>query len=82
MVVPQNCKFEIDVSATADFAERFIDPVADCCIVLEQDFDDDWTYTSKFSYIHARLISPAAKDFPKLIKQAFDGLEDGGWLEM
>ena len=46
------------------------------------DFDQEWTYTTKFSLIHGRMISPFSADFPKLFQRCFNAIEDGGWFEM
>ncbi|RPA82278.1 S-adenosyl-L-methionine-dependent methyltransferase [Ascobolus immersus RN42] len=44
--------------------------------------EDDWTYSSKFSLIHTRSLMGSVKDWPALIKRAFDHLEPGGWLDL
>jgi trans-aconitate methyltransferase len=46
------------------------------------DFNQDWNFTQKFDFIHARALVGSSSDFPKLIRQAYDKLIPGGYLEM
>lgn len=46
------------------------------------DFNADWTFDQKFDFIHARALVGSSRDFPALIRQSYDALESGGWLEM
>ena len=46
------------------------------------DFNDDWTFTHKFDFIHARALMGSSQDFPNLIRKAYDQLKPGGYLEM
>jgi len=45
------------------------------------DIEDEWMYSSKFDFIHARYLAGAIKDWPKLMKQAFKFTKPGGWVE-
>ena len=45
------------------------------------DAESDWTYTSKFDFIHLRTLGGSIGDVPKLLRQAFDHLNPGGWIE-
>jgi len=52
------------------------------CIFERDDCEDDWVWPHKFDYVHTRTISGAIRDPERLIKQAYDALNPGGWLEM
>lgn len=36
------------------------------------DFDDEWTYSRSFDYIHARLLAGRIRDWPRLLRQCFE----------
>ncbi|SMY22890.1 unnamed protein product [Zymoseptoria tritici ST99CH_1A5] len=46
------------------------------------DAEDAWLYPEKFDFIHARLMSGCFSDWPEFIRQAYENLEPGGWLEL
>ncbi|CAH0045868.1 unnamed protein product [Clonostachys solani] len=46
------------------------------------DLEREWTFTSKFDYIHSQLMIGAFQDWPNFFKQSFDNLEDSGYLEV
>ena len=46
------------------------------------DFNNEWTYTQKFDFIHARALIGSSSDFPLLIRRAFENLTADGYLEM
>ncbi|KEZ44048.1 hypothetical protein SAPIO_CDS3786 [Scedosporium apiospermum] len=46
------------------------------------DLEEEWVYSSKFDFIHARMLTGSIADWPKLFKQSFDNLEPGGWFEV
>ncbi|KXS96852.1 hypothetical protein AC578_7401 [Pseudocercospora eumusae] len=46
------------------------------------DFNCDWTFKQKFDFIHARALVGTSKDYPAIIRQSFEALNPGGWLEM
>jgi SAM-dependent methyltransferase len=46
------------------------------------DFNSQWTYTQPFDFIHARALVGSSQDFLRLIRQAYDHLRPGGYLEM
>ncbi|EWC48465.1 hypothetical protein DRE_02234 [Drechslerella stenobrocha 248] len=51
-------------------------------VVFEIDnLEDQWNFTSKFDYIHMRMMLGSIANWPLLIKQAFENLSPGGWLE-
>ncbi|RDW82220.1 hypothetical protein BP6252_03332 [Coleophoma cylindrospora] len=45
------------------------------------DIEDEWRH-NPFSYIHFRSLSGAIKDWKRLLKEAYDNLEPGGYLEV
>ncbi|USW48333.1 Putative S-adenosyl-L-methionine-dependent methyltransferase [Septoria linicola] len=52
------------------------------CIFEIDDFNADWTFGNSFDFIHARALVGSSKDFPAIIRQAYENLNPGGWLEM
>jgi trans-aconitate methyltransferase len=52
---------------------------------LQFEIDDcelDWTYSSKFDYIHIRSMYGSIIDWPRLMRQAYEHLIPGGWIEL
>lgn len=53
------------------------------CHFEVDDIEDTWLYQKDhFDYIHARELYMAIRDWDKVIKQAFDHLKPGGYLEL
>ncbi|WYZ42887.1 hypothetical protein EsH8_VI_000586 [Colletotrichum jinshuiense] len=46
------------------------------------DVEEPWTYHEPFDYIHCRAMTSSISNWRKLLKQAFNHLEPGGWFEM
>lgn len=46
------------------------------------DLEEPWTFSTKFDYIHARMMTGSIVDWPRLIKQSYENLTPGGWLEL
>ncbi|KAF4817341.1 putative methyltransferase tdiE [Colletotrichum siamense] len=46
------------------------------------DLEDEWTYSYKFDFIYGRMLTGSIADWPKFIRQSFEFLEPGGWLEL
>jgi len=47
------------------------------------DAESDWTFAKdSFDLIHFRHLNGGIKDWGKLIKQSFDALKPGGWLDV
>ncbi|KAB2574671.1 putative methyltransferase tdiE [Lasiodiplodia theobromae] len=46
------------------------------------DIEDEWTYTQKFDFIHARYLLGAVRDWPALVAKCFKYLKPGGWIEL
>ncbi|KAF2014471.1 S-adenosyl-L-methionine-dependent methyltransferase [Aaosphaeria arxii CBS 175.79] len=47
------------------------------------DAESDWVYSSseRFDFIHIRGLSGGINDWDKLIRQCYDNIQPGGWLE-
>jgi SAM-dependent methyltransferase len=53
------------------------------CQFQVDDAESDWTFTKdSFDYIHCRDMYGAIRDFKKLVKQCYDHLKPGGYLEL
>ncbi|KAK2766106.1 hypothetical protein FQN54_007621 [Arachnomyces sp. PD_36] len=46
------------------------------------DCESDWPYSTKFDYIHLRSMAGSISDWPRLMRQAYNNLEPGGWIEV
>ncbi|KAL4866206.1 S-adenosyl-L-methionine-dependent methyltransferase [Aspergillus spectabilis] len=46
------------------------------------DYEQPWTYSQKFDFIHGRMLSGSIGDEHRLFKQAYDNLASGGWFEL
>lgn len=46
------------------------------------DFEQPWSYSKPFDYIHGRELAGAIRDHEKLFAQAFENLKPNGWFEM
>ncbi|OJD30618.1 methyltransferase type 11, partial [Diplodia corticola] len=46
------------------------------------DIEDEWTYTHKFDFIHARYLMGSIRDWPKLVAQCYKHLKPGGFIEL
>ncbi|KAF6829184.1 methyltransferase domain-containing protein [Colletotrichum plurivorum] len=46
------------------------------------DFERDWTWSEPFDLIFARNMCGAVRDWERVISQAYDNLEPGGYLEI
>ncbi|KAK5130728.1 hypothetical protein LTR08_001715 [Meristemomyces frigidus] len=49
---------------------------------LVDDAEDLWIYDQPFDFIHARLMAGCFADWPNVMRQAYQNLEPGGWLEV
>ncbi|KAI0525519.1 S-adenosyl-L-methionine-dependent methyltransferase [Xylaria bambusicola] len=45
------------------------------------DAEDDWTYNEPFSFIHGRALMSCFDDPSRVVKQAYENLEPGGFIE-
>ncbi|KAL4923692.1 class I SAM-dependent methyltransferase [Aspergillus undulatus] len=46
------------------------------------DVEKPWVVSEPYDFIHCRYMAGSIKDWPRLIKQCFDNLKPGGWLEL
>ncbi|KAF4978209.1 hypothetical protein FZEAL_5370 [Fusarium zealandicum] len=52
------------------------------CSFEVDDLEKEWTWTTPFDLIFARVMTGSFTDMPGFIKNSFDNLEPGGYLEM
>lgn len=45
------------------------------------DAEAEWVYSGKFDYIHCRYMIGSIRDWPRLVRQAFEFTKPGGWVE-
>jgi hypothetical protein len=45
------------------------------------DIEDEWIFSQKFDFIHARAMISCFPDHKKVIKACLDGMAPGGWCE-
>ncbi|PGH13947.1 hypothetical protein AJ79_03362 [Helicocarpus griseus UAMH5409] len=48
---------------------------------LIDDVEAEWAHEKPFDLIHSRYMAASIQDWPKLVKQCFDNLKHGGWVE-
>ncbi|KAI1329044.1 S-adenosyl-L-methionine-dependent methyltransferase [Xylariaceae sp. FL0255] len=53
----------------------------DNCRFEIDDAEDEWTYTEPFTFIHGRALLSCFDDPEKVVRQAYENLEPGGFLE-
>ncbi|PYI06762.1 TAM domain methyltransferase [Aspergillus sclerotiicarbonarius CBS 121057] len=53
------------------------------CTFLVDDAESDWAFTKDeaFDYIHARSMGGSIGDWGRLLRQAYDHVKPGGWVE-
>ena len=44
--------------------------------------EDEWAYPDPFDYVFGRMLVGSIGDWPGFMKQSFDNLRSGGWLEL
>ncbi|KAJ5636495.1 uncharacterized protein N7484_009808 [Penicillium longicatenatum] len=52
------------------------------CRFQVDDFEEPWSYSHPFDYIHGRELEGAIRDHDKLFQRAFNNLTPNGWFEM
>lgn len=52
------------------------------CRFLVNDCNADWLFSEKFDLIHTRAMTPGIKDWSKYLRQAYDNLRPGGYIEL
>lgn len=72
---------EADVLGTdlSPIQPEYVPP--NCRFVID-DAEDEWVYSYKFDYIHGRYLCPFMADIPKLLKNIYDNLNPGGYVEI
>ncbi|OKL59146.1 hypothetical protein UA08_05915 [Talaromyces atroroseus] len=49
---------------------------------MVDDVEQQWATSQPFDYIHCRYMAGSIKDWPRLIRQCYQNLAPGGWLEL
>ncbi|KAL4893512.1 putative TAM domain methyltransferase [Aspergillus ambiguus] len=54
------------------------------CIFHVDDAESDWTFTADeaFDYIHVRSLGGGIGDWPRFLRQAYQHVRPGGWVEL
>lgn len=52
------------------------------CRFEVDDFEQPWSFSQPFDYIHGRELEGAIRNHEQLFQQAFDNLNPNGWFEM
>ncbi|KAL2220618.1 S-adenosyl-L-methionine-dependent methyltransferase, partial [Thermoascus aurantiacus ATCC 26904] len=45
------------------------------------DVEQDWAESQPYDYIHCRYMTGSIRDWPRLVRQCYNNLKPGGWLE-
>ncbi|KAN0072702.1 S-adenosyl-L-methionine-dependent methyltransferase [Elaphomyces granulatus] len=45
------------------------------------DIEHDWEETQPYGYIHCRYMAGSISDWPRLVRQCYQNLKPGGWVE-
>ncbi len=48
---------------------------------IREDSEEPWTFDRKFDYVHLRTTCGCFSDHRTVIKNAFDNMNEGGWIE-
>ncbi|KAF4447222.1 hypothetical protein F53441_9209 [Fusarium austroafricanum] len=46
------------------------------------DIEEEWQYSTKFDYIHSRMMNSSVDDWASYAKKIYDHLEPGGYVEL
>lgn len=52
------------------------------CRFEVDDFEEPWTYSHKFDYVHGREMEGSIRDHDQLFQRIYENLNPGGWCEM
>ncbi|KAK8191283.1 S-adenosyl-L-methionine-dependent methyltransferase [Phyllosticta capitalensis] len=52
------------------------------CSFLVDDAEDEWTWDTRFDFIHLRAMVAAIKNWARLLDQSYEFLKPGGWIEL
>ncbi|KAL2214891.1 S-adenosyl-L-methionine-dependent methyltransferase [Thermoascus aurantiacus ATCC 26904] len=48
---------------------------------LVDDVEQDWVDIQPYDYIHCRYMAASIRDWPRLVRQCYNNLKPGGWVE-
>lgn len=51
------------------------------CTFLQANAEHDWSFDTKFDFIHSRMLTMGMHDWPRYFKQCWENLEPGGWIQ-
>lgn len=49
---------------------------------IVDDVEAEWVEPIKYDFIHCRYMAGSIKDWPRLLRQIYDNLKPGGWVEL
>ncbi|KAG5992602.1 hypothetical protein E4U54_003596 [Claviceps lovelessii] len=49
---------------------------------IMDDLEMEWAYRRPFDFVFGRMLVASIGDWPKFIRQSFDNLNSGGWIEL
>ena len=52
------------------------------CKFEVDDFNNEWIFSHRFDFVHGRALVGSSTDYPAIIRQSYEALNPGGWLEM
>ncbi|KAF9891047.1 hypothetical protein FE257_004982 [Aspergillus nanangensis] len=52
------------------------------CRFEVDDFEQPWSYSQPFDYVHGRELEGSIRDHDRLFRQAYENLKPGGWFEI
>lgn len=71
---------EIQVTGT-DLSAIQPDSKPPNCHFLQANAEEDWDFSTKFDFIHSRMLTMGMHDWPRFFKQCWHNLSPGGWLQ-
>ncbi|KAK2050173.1 S-adenosyl-L-methionine-dependent methyltransferase [Colletotrichum somersetense] len=72
---------ESDVLAM-DLSPTFADAAPPNVTFEIDDFEEEWTYSRPFDYIHSRFMTSSVSDWKVYLQKCYDNLVPGGWVEL